>query len=82
MGNGAQDTWQQSADLVGFMAHIGCSPHEALPHVEDAVLVQAQAVGLIGAVYERLDALADVLEQLLKDLPRLLRVARVWQSGS
>ena len=64
------------------MSHVRGSPHEAFPDIEHSVLVQSQTVGLVRAIDQSLDRLADVLEQLLKDLPRLLQAVRVQQLGS
>ena len=39
-------------------AHVGGPPHQVLPHIKHAVLLQAQAVRLLAAVHQRLDVLA------------------------
>lgn len=44
--------------LALALAHIGGPPHEILPHIEHAVLLQPQAVRLVLPVHQGLDVLA------------------------
>ena len=53
--------------------HVCCSSHEAFSDIVHPVAVQAQAVWLVGAVYQIFDVFANVLVQLLQYRLGLLR---------
>ena len=70
-----------AAAAAPLAAHVRREAHQVLAHVEHAVLLEAQAVGRIRTVDERLDVLADELVELLKDDARLVLGERPHRGG-